>query len=285
MSEQTADPEKPGLAPAIGPILGATIVTRSLHTVLPAYFGAGLQAIRQSPHWGRLPPLLANASTKQVWLASDSGRPWLQIIEIPDAPDVDPYRHDGWFSLEVGSCDVHALARRLANCDGFQRLAGPAPLAISDKIIAMQTLGPAGELYYFTQITRQLPPFDLPLPVYPLDELFIAVATTADRTRANDFWQPLTGLECLRFDTQIGVLNRGLGLPENHQLPVAIAQLGGATLIEMDQVPGLQSRPPLTTGIAMISVAADRNQHVQGASAEWVELVADASVATPQPRR
>lgn len=284
MSEQATNQVKPSVGSAIGPVLGATVITRSLHSVLPAYERAGFQRIDQSQNWGHLPPPLAQAFTRRAWLASDSGRPWLQLIEIPNAPDVDPYRNAGWFSLEVGSSDVHALAAELANCDGFQRLSGPAPLAISDTIMAMQAIGPAGELYYFTEIKQPLPPFELPVPVHLLDELFIAVATTADRHTSALFWQSLNDLECLRLNTEIGVLNRALGLPEIHQFPVALAQLGGATLIEIDQIPEVRSRPSLTTGIAMISVAADRNQHVQGTSAEWVELVADVSVPRPQPR-
>jgi hypothetical protein len=105
--------------------------------------------------------------------------------------------------------------------------------------------------------------------------LFIAVATTGNRDATLAFWQTLTGAAGLSFETRIGVLNRGLGLPETHRLPVAIAQLNGAHLIEIDQIPAFGSRPALATGIAMISIAASAARHVQGSEAEWLELVAD----------
>lgn len=281
MSGQANDQPQTQPEPRIGPILGASVVTRSLATVLPRYLEAGFRRCSTAPPWGRLPPVLEQSCTAHAWLAGDGGRPWLQLIEVPSATVVDRYRHTGWFSLEVGTSDVEALATGLAGCPGFEILAGPAPLAVSDDIVATQVIGPSGELYYFTQIKRPLPPFSLPQPRHRLDELFIAVATTLDRDAALAFWESLNGTRGLSLETRIGVLNRGLGLDSAHQLPVGIAQLAGSTLIEIDQVPATAPRPSLSQGIAMISVAADKDAHVQGSDQEWLELVAAPS---PQPR-
>lgn len=264
-------------APAIGPILGATVVTPSIDAVIEPYREAGFVQSSRPANWGALPSVLQSACVKRTWLSGDSQSAWLQLIEIPSAVNVDRYRHTGWFSLEVGSSDVEALAQQLRGCEGFKTLAGPAPLEVSEDIVAMQVIGPSGELYYFTEVKRPLPPFVLPELKHRLDELFIAVATTRDRNAALDFWTALSGVPGMRFDTRIGVLNRGLGLPANHRLPVAIAQLDGANLIEIDQIPVADKRPPLATGIAMISVAAAVDRHVQGADGEWLELVSGKS--------
>lgn len=264
--------------------MGASVVTQAMDPVLDLYHEAGFREVTAVPAWGRLPPPLERACTARAWLSGGSGRPWLQLIEIPTAISVDRYRHAGWFSLEVGTNDVDALAERLSRCNGFEILAGPAPLEVSEDIVAAQVIGPASELYYFTQVKRPMPPFELPTPQHQLDELFIAVTTTADRDATLNFWEALSSALGMRFETRIGVLNRGLGLPESHRLPVAIAQLAGANLIEIDQIQATDNRPTLTTGIAMISVAATRSKHLQGVAGEWVELVADQSEPRPQPR-
>ena len=284
MSGQAADQPQNPSGPPIGPILGASVVTRSLDAVLPLYLAAGFQRCSAAPPWGRLAPVLDQPCTGQAWLAGGSGRPWLQLVEIPSAIAVDRYRHTGWFSLEVGSSEVEALAGVLAGCTGFEILAGPAPLEVSDDIVATQVIGPSGELYYFTQVKRPLPPFSLPRPQHRLDELFIAVATTLDRNAALDFWQSLTEVRGLSLETRIGVLNRGLGLDSAHRLPVGIVQLAGSTLIEIDQVPAIGPRPALSQGIAMISIAAENSAHVQGKDEEWLELVAAPATPSPQPR-
>ncbi len=277
MSGQASSPP----LPPIGPIAGACVITAAIDAVLPAYAAIGLEPAAVTPDWGILPPVLADNVRHRVYLAGPSGRSWLQLIEIPGAETVDRYRHRGWFSLEVGSIDVHALAAELAANPGFELLAGPAPLEVSDHIIALQAIGPAGELYYFTEVRRELPPFSLPKPQYRLDELFIAVALTADRAGALDFWRRLTASDGLAIDTRIGVLNRGLGLAEETRLPVGIVQLAGANLVEIDQAPVRLSRPALATGTAMISVHAQRSGHVQGVDGEWLELVGP----RPQPPR
>jgi len=285
MSGQDPHQRQNQAGPAIGPILGASVVTRSLGAVLPHYLEAGFQRCPAAPEWGRLPPVLEQSCTGRAWLAGGSRRPWLQLLEIPSAIAVDRYRHTGWFSLEVGSSEIEALAAVLARCQGFEILAGPAPLAVSDDIVATQVIGPSGEMYYFTQIMRPLPPFALPQPRHPLDELFIAVATSLDRDAALEFWQSLNGTRGLSLDTRIGVLNRGLGLDSEHRLPVGVAQLAGSTLIEIDQVPAVAARPALARGIAMISIAAEKHAHLQGRDEEWLELVAGTGGPSPQPRR
>jgi len=281
MSGQATDQLQNQSGPQIGPVLGASVVARSLDAVLPFYLEAGFQRCSATPPWGRLPPVLDQPCTGRAWLAGGSGRPWLQLVEIPSAIAVDRYRHTGWFSLEVGSNEVETLASVLAGCMGFEILAGPAPLEVSDDIVATQVIGPSGELYYFTQVKRPLPPFSLPQPRHRLDELFIAVSTALDLDSALAFWQSLSGSRGLSLETRIGVLNRGLGLDSAHRLPVGIVQLAGSTLIEIDQVPAIAPRPALSQGIAMISVAADKDAHFQGSDQEWLELVAAPS---PQPR-
>lgn len=285
MSGQASNQTTTRTQPAIGPILGATVVTRSLDAAFELYLKGGFVRCSSAPEWGRLPPVFDQSCTRQAWLTGGSRRPWLQLIEIPSAIAVDRYQRTGWFSLEVGTSDVAALTDHLAGCNGFEVLAGPAPLDVSDDIIATQVIGPSGELYYFTEVKRPLPPFSLPQPVHRIDELFIAVATTLDRDAALEFWRSLSGTKGWSIETRISVLNRGLGLDPTHRLPVGITQLAGSTLIELDEVPAIATRPALSEGIAMISLAAERSAHIQGDEEEWLELVAVPTASSPQPPR
>jgi len=268
---------KPEQRPAIGPILGATVITHSLELVLPAYAALGLHQTARAP-WGRLPDEAGTGTDyRSAWLAVGNDEPWLRLVEMPDAITAPRYGRAGWFSLEVATNDVHALADIVGNAPGFETIAGPAPLDISEHIIAMQVAGPSGELYYFTEVQRELPPFDLYRPSRLLDRLFIAVSTVGSRDESLAFWQRWTGIEGLRFETQINILNRGLELAPDHRMPVATMQLAAGSLIEIDQLPAhclrtTEENRSRYRGIAQISLQGNNNSHQVGPDAERIEL-------------
>jgi len=254
-------------------IAGATVIVREIEPLMAAYAGLGLTIAKETPDWGRLPDSVESRASRSVYLAQASARPWLRLVELDDAPEVARFTHTGWFSLEVTTCDVRRLAGLIDTLDGFERLSGPAPLDVDDGIVAMQVIGPADEMYYFSEIARPLPPFDLPVGRSLVDSLFIAVQTTCDRTASQAFWEQMAQSNGTIFDTRIGVINRGLGLDYDHRLPVAVIQLAGQTLIEIDEVP--VGKPPPehpTCGIAMISLHGDGAARVvRGPAGEWVE--------------
>jgi hypothetical protein len=119
----------------------------------------------------------------------------------------------------------------------------------------MQVVGPCGEVLYLTEIKAPLPPFELPRARCAVDRLFIPVMMAPDREAALDHYEKRTGVDGLRFDTRITVISAARGLDRDHAHPVATLQLPGETLIEIDQVPGLEPAPfgrdDPPTGIAL----------------------------------
>lgn len=263
--------------PTAGPILGATLITDSLERVLPCYAAIGLNPVAP-PAWGYLDfEAKAGRENRSAWVAVDGAEPWLRLVEIPEAEKQPRFGRTGWFSLEVATNDVHRLAEVVDSAPGFELLAGPAPLEISEHILAMQVAGPSGELYYFTEVQRALPPFDLYQPVRLLDRLFIAVCTVRSRADTLAFWSQLSGTEGLRFETRISVLNRGLGLAPDHRLPVATVQLAAGSLIEIDQLPAASLRSPGAAGvpvrgIAQISLVGNQQRGLVGSDGESLEI-------------
>lgn len=269
-----------------GAIAGATVITSRLEAVVDPYRALGLKPVSDHPGWGGLPRETEARVSASVYLASGDRPPWLRLVEIREARDAERFARTGWFSLEVGTEDVAALAVDIDRTDGFERLAGPAPLDVAPDILAMQVAGPSGELYYFTQIRQPLPPFDLPVSRARIDRLFIAVQTTPDRAASLAFWEPIAGRRGESFDTRIGILSRGLGLQAEHRVPVGVVQLPGQTLIEIDQIPGASVPEPgdMACGITMVSLHGEGPARVvRGPAGEWVEC-RDQAAPVPQPR-
>lgn len=250
-------------ANGLGPVLYATLTTgRSDHSIRAYCEHLGMcphssetVSVGQARCWNRE----AVTGCRATWLANPLGEPWLQVIEVPGADPVDPFQHRGWFSLEVSARDTDRLCRDLAGSP-FEIIGAPANLDVSDAIRAMQLLGPSGEVLYLTEVKAEVPPFELPLPRCDVDRLFIPVMLTNDRAATLPVYEQLAGRDGLCFDTKITVINRARGLALETRHPVATLQLRGKTLIEIDQLDGLSSRPMhlgLPAGIAWIAFAVD----------------------------
>ncbi|MEJ2534576.1 MAG: hypothetical protein P8008_03705 [Gammaproteobacteria bacterium] len=274
--------------PGLGPALAATIITRDLDDSTGVYTGHLDQRMHAEAPIGPAEaaqigwPELEGA--RSVWLANALGEPWLRLVEYAPAEPVPPVRRYGWLSLEIAVRDVDSLAQRLQGSP-FEIIGPPRDLAMSDAIRAMQVVGPSGEVLYLTEVKRPVPPFELPVARCPVDRLFIPVMTCPDREAALAHYTALSGNEGLRFDTQITVISRALGLPENHAHPVATLQLAGAPLIEIDQVDGLApaavARP--ATGIALIHFGHDTpvDRCLAGAAGERYLLTSRKEGNTP----
>jgi hypothetical protein len=141
---------------------------------------------------------------------------------------------DGWMALECLVDGVDDLVARLP--PAFTVLGPPADLDVSPRIRAAQVLGPCGELWYLTQVRAEVPPFDLPLSGRDPPGLFIGVIRCRDREAERDFWIAAGGGASWAFDTKITVLNRALDRPLDGRYPVAVVQLSGRSLVEIDEV-------------------------------------------------
>ncbi len=278
--------------PRLGPVCCATVVCPSLERAIAQYAALGLRCVlreRLSPeraaHW----LATASAGWRSATLRSDSGSDWLRLVEEPDGPPASSaIAHHGWMALEVLVDDVATLAGPVQDA-GFKLLGGPAPLAVNDAIIAMQVLGPGGEMLYLTEIGAPAPPFDLPRARCAVDRLFIAVLSAPDRERAGAHYAAAGGETPLQFNTRIQVINRHFGYSADTEHPVATVQLAGQSLIEIDEIAAARpdERPAdrLAGGIAMLSFRrrgpgrASRASHAsvveRGPAGERVEWLAD----------
>ena len=254
----------------LGPIHGATLLTRDLTAVSHAY--------QKKLGYTLTHNYLVSDTLAQFWsaprlagnpvhvLASSNDHSWLRIVEDKQAAPAKPLKAHGWMSLEVNVADTDALRERF-NDDTFKVIGEPAYLQVSDAIKAMQVIGPAGEVSYLTQVEREVPPFELPMSETETGSLFIPVLCTPDRDASVAFYEQLNDADkALKFDTKITVLNHAWGYDIDHQFPVATLQLDGKCLFEIDEVPqagGLVENPnSLPSGIALITSVSSKIDHL-----------------------
>lgn len=268
-------------APTLGPIRWATLLAPSIASVTDAYCAAfDLAADPVTPldaaDAARL-DLGDLSGTPTLWLRRRDGKPLLRLVEDRQAIDAGPPMfRNGWMALECLVDDADALVASLPQ--GFEVLGPPADLDVSPSIRAAQVLGPCGELWYLTQVRAAVPPFDLPISGRDPGGVFIGVIRCSNRETEGSFWLKLGALESWAFDTKITVLNRALGRPLEDRHPVAVVQIAGRSLVEIDEVKALPatdvgSRPRGVWALAMNGAAGDGTPTVSPAGAR-LELVA-----------
>jgi catechol 2,3-dioxygenase-like lactoylglutathione lyase family enzyme len=249
-----------------------------------------------------------------VMLAPASGRPvYVRFVASPGgAAGPAPGTTHGWNAVEYLVRDPDALAPTLApafTVVGQPRNLWAAPTAPR----AMQALGPAGELAYFTRIDPA--GFGTPMTpaTTPVDRAFIVVVGGPSLPALRDFYGRVLGLPVgAATPFPITTLSRALGLPPTTTYPLATAALPRDFLVELDEYPGVaRSRVPtsggLPPGVAMVSfgvtdlgaVAADwrapparlaefpysgqRAAVTVGPAGEWIELVELAGLENAVP--
>jgi hypothetical protein len=161
-------------------LAGVTIVTPDLDIAVEAYASwlgyvpdtisiAGDELARL---WG----VPQAASAKMAVLRPKSGEPrFIRLIEGQPDPIFQPLRHYGWPAAEIIVENVDLLAERLGRIGSpFQIIGPPAVLDFdfTDKIKAMQVVGPAGEVLYLTEVDGEIPGFDLPKARSFVSQLF-----------------------------------------------------------------------------------------------------------------
>lgn len=173
-----------------------------------------------------------------------------------------PLKTLGWNATEILVEDPPALERRL---DGspFRVIGPPAPLDLNPAVVAMQALGPAGELLYFTRIPPGKSKFNLGSATSFVDRVFIVVLGVHDLRRTLDFYATTFGLEVTPpAPSRVGVLAAAWNLPAEQTFPLAIVRLPARFLIEVDEYPAAATAheaaaagPP--AGMAMVSFSVD----------------------------
>lgn len=210
--------------------------------------------------WGR--PQLAGR--RSVLMEPESGaETFLRFVEGPRYPGYEPLACLGWNAAELIVADVDALAERLTGSP-FRVVGPPADLSFSDRIRAMQVVGPARELLYLTQIKEPLPAFDTPVASSFVDRVFIVILGGSSLESLQDHYQARFGIPRVPvMQSVVSTLSAKYGLPADYRHPIAALPVGGQCYIEADQMPEAAVPRPcvpgeLPPGIAMVSFEVNR---------------------------
>ena len=207
---------------------------------------------------------------------------FVRFVEQASTPGI-PLLGYGWNAVEISCRDPYELAERFSGTT-FKIIVPPRPLPFDNDFHAMQVIGPAGELLYFTAVPREKSVFDLQAARRRVDEPFIAILAGPDATKILEFYR-----ETLRTPTlptslvDIQIVNDVFGLPSGTTTPLGIVKLPSRYLIEVDEHPAASKPRPrrpgeLPPGIALVSFDVGRlrsgqsTRVLEGPAGEWLEL-------------
>jgi catechol 2,3-dioxygenase-like lactoylglutathione lyase family enzyme len=200
----------------------------------------------------------ALAGREFVVLQPQSREPvYLRFVET-EAAATPPMKALGWNATEILVEDPVLLEPKLADTP-FRVIGTPAPLEFNPKVIAMQALGPAGELLYFTRMPAGASKFGLGSATTFVDRVFIVVLGVHDIRRTLSFYSTTFGLPVTEpAPSRVDVLADAWGLPREQPFLLGIARLPERFLIEVDEYPqaaGTKTAAAgeLPAGMAMVS--------------------------------
>lgn len=232
---------------------------------------------------------------------------FVRLIAGPGQAGAGPPVAQGWNALELLVTDVDGLAARLQHSP-FRRLGGPGDLYPRPRAPrAMQCVGPAGELIYFTRLLPGGSRYGLKQARSAVDRVFIVTVGGPSSDAMEAFYGARLGLRIMDRTPFINpILAWGCGVAPDTVFPTSIAPIPGRRfLVEMDECPARlppRPRPPggLPAGMAMVSFrVADlaavpgpfrgpavridglpygpaggrRVAVIEGAAGEWLELI------------
>lgn len=236
-------------APALGPILAATVVVADLDRAAAAY--------RTLLGWSEL---AAGRQDGDRWcLLGPAAATWglVRLLEAPDAARQPTFRTLGWAALEVMVADAGATLERCLGVDGLEVLQPPGSVGGDDALRALQASGPGGEGLYLTQVRRQPDLFSLPTLADGEHRVFVAVLATHDVEASRGFFETAFGVARVTdHPLPVRVLNQAYGLPAGTLHRISTVQLAGGSAIEVDQYPPeAVPRPAGSAGVTSVTFA------------------------------
>lgn len=210
--------------------------------------------------WGR--PQLAGRRCL-VMEPESAAETFLRFVQGPSYGTYQPLSCVGWNAAELVVRDVDALAEGLARSP-FRIIGPPADLSFSDRIRAMQVVGPAREVLYLTQIKGPLAAFDTPEAACDVDRVFIVIVGGTDLEALQQYFHQQFGVaQAPVMPSVVSVLSAFYGLPRDFKHPIAALQLRGQCYVEADEMPPAALPRPcdpgeLPPGIAMVSFEVER---------------------------
>jgi catechol 2,3-dioxygenase-like lactoylglutathione lyase family enzyme len=228
--------------PALGPIECVTIACNDLEQSIELYGRyLGYRVMQRGPLsaalarcWGK--PALAGRD-QALLLPEGDGPTYLRFVSTPADSAYVAFRHMGWNAAEIMVQDTDQVAARLEGSP-FKVIGPPANLSITDKIRAMQVLGPSQESLYLTCFKAKMAEFDVPDARHLVDRIFIVILGGASCASINDFYSRHLGVaKAATMPAVISVLSNAHGLPADTKHELAAIGLAGQCFIEADAMP------------------------------------------------
>jgi len=203
----------------------------------------------------------AAAGQRYCTLIPESGQDsYIRFVETADPGGYGPPMTFGWNAMELLVRDVDALAQHLRGSP-FTLLGGPGDLFPRPRAPrAMQVIGPAGELIYFTRILPGGSRYGLHGARGTVDRVFIVTVGGPSSDEMHAFYGGTLGLRVMdRMSFINTILADGCAVPHSTVFPTSIARIPGRSfLVEMDEFPTAvqprRRRPGhLPPGMSMVS--------------------------------
>jgi catechol 2,3-dioxygenase-like lactoylglutathione lyase family enzyme len=213
-----------------------------------------------------------------VVMQPSSGEPtYLRLVQSPETPGYAVMKTHGWNSNEILVEDPDALAEKLAAGSPFRIVGPPRPLGGSPTIRAMQVIGPAGELNYFTRIPADGSAKVVKTPARSfVDRTFIVVLGGPSMAELRRFYAQSFGLQVTEpSDARINVLQDAWGQGRDFVTPLALVIITPGFLIELDEYPRAAIPRPsragdLPPGMAIVTFAAQSLDRSGAAPLPWL---------------
>ncbi len=247
----------------LGPISCVTIASPNIQQMIDTYHlylgyklvDHGRISAALSKLWAR--PKLSGRHYA-LMLPGGEGQTFFRFVESKAPLNYQAFRHMGWNAAELMVQDTDAIAAQLEGSP-FKIIGPPADLSFSDKIRAMQALGPAEESIYLTSFKEKLTEFDTPDAKHFVDRCFIVILGGPSVAVINDFYSThFSVAKAPVIPAVISVLSQAQGLPPETTHDLAALALLGQSYIEADTMPiGTSPRlgddDELPPAIAMVS--------------------------------
>lgn len=227
----------------IGPILAATVVVADLEPAVQAYADLlGHDVLAQGS---------VDESLAVAWEAAVvTGAPWvllgppgaaaglLRLVQLEGVTAPDPFRTYGWSAHEVLVADLDAVLDRCRGLGGFEVIQEPVRVGGSPALRAFQASGPGGEGIYLTQISGEVPGFEMPTVPDWENRVMAVVAASPHLDETRDYFQNTFGLRRVTDHAlPVRVLNGVFDLPEGTLHRISSLQLASSAVLETDQYP------------------------------------------------
>lgn len=246
-------------------ISAVTLVVPKLDQSLEVYCGLGYPLLERghlqsSDVAVQRDSRLCACAFARLSLSAERGQV-LEIVEYSGCVPMEPFGAPGWAAIELLVLDLDEAYTNVQSL-GLSVWGKPKPLSFTDKIRAMQVLGPAGELIYFTE--QRAPVADWPLPQARTqhDQCFVVILCSHRIEVSNRFYADLFQRpEPTVINSRVIGLSMQAKLPDDTMHAISAMPLDRGHWLEFDQgiCTEISRDPDIVAGIFSIAMTVDRS--------------------------